>query len=263
MTDEPYTSLNGLLRRWAAEQMRDDAAAQRLRARVVDAIGAEAFLDVTPAPPARRRAGVRGALWFAAGAAAAVLAACIFWLAGPRHEQVVVDEHPADRVPAVVHFLDSQLAEKARLLAGMEELFNGRLAWVAEVGRQVQVALLPDGAPISRDARPLAVRVVVLQRTAGAPEWHTVWGADLLTRDEQFVELGPREARGARLRLWTQRLPDGAIAFDADLALRGDSPVRSSFRGIQHGRIPQRVFSVQTDDAEYRVYQTVALLRNT
>jgi hypothetical protein len=46
----------------------------------------------------------------------------------------------------VVHFPDSQLAEKAHLLSGMEETFNGRLAWVAEHSGQVELGLLPDTA---------------------------------------------------------------------------------------------------------------------
>lgn len=261
MTDEPQNSLDGLLRQWAAEQTPDDAAAERLRARVTAAVGTEAFLDLAPATLARHSAGVWGrVLWFTAGAAAAVVAVCVLWPAKPLHEQVAVEQNPPESVPAIAQFLESQLTEKARLLAGMEELFNGRLAWVAEDGRQVQVGLLPHGERPSRDARPLAVRVVVLERTAGNPAWRPVWGADLLTHDEQLVEVGPEGMHGARLRLWTQRLPDGAFAVDVDLALRGDSPVHSSFSGIQQGRIPQRVFSVQTDDAEYQVYQTVALL---
>ena len=106
----------------------------------------------------------------------------------------------------------------------------------------------------------MAVRVVVLSRKPGDSAWKPLWGADLLTHDEQLVELPSGKTGGADLRLWTHRLPDGAIAVDGDLALSGKSPVRSSFRGIQQPAVPQRVFSLETDEAEYQVYQTVAML---
>jgi len=106
----------------------------------------------------------------------------------------------------------------------------------------------------------MAVRVVVLSRKSGESTWKPLWGADLLTSDQQLIQLLPEQAGGAELRVWTQRLPDGAIAVDADLALGGSSPVRSKSSGIQQGGVPQRVFSLQADDAEYRVYQTVAML---
>jgi hypothetical protein len=141
-------------------------------------------------------------------------------------------------------------------------VFNGRLAWAAEDGDRVQLGLTADAALVSPNRQPLAIRVIVLARTAGTPAWKAVWGADIVTRDEQLVELAPEKAGGANLRVWAHRLPDGMIAVDADLALSGKSPLRSSSSGIQQGGVPQQVFSLQTDDAEYRVYQTVAVLQD-
>ena len=210
--------------------------------------------------PARRR--LRGpAIGFALGAAAALLFAFI-WQAGSREH---LPETPrsglAEAVPESVSFAQSELAEKSRLLAGMQDVFAGRLAWIGETGREVQLGMLPDAASAVRGSRPLAVRVVVLARKNGVSAWKPIWRADVIAQEEQVVDLVAESVRDGKLRLWLHSLPDGAVAVDANLALDGTRPVRSSFSGIQQSGVPQRVFSSQGDDAEYQVYQTVASLQ--
>jgi hypothetical protein len=163
-------------------------------------------------------------------------------------------------VPAGVSFGPTELAEKARLLAGMQDVFAGRLAWVGEAGREVQLGLLPDAVSGARSLAPLAVRVVVLARKSGGAAWEPIWQADVIARDEEVVDLASQGARDGRLQLWMHALPDGAIAVDADLALKGARGMRSSFSGIQRTGVPQRVFSSQNEETEYQVYQTVAAL---
>ena len=207
---------------------------ERLRARVAAAVRESALLDLPPVLPGRRAAGVWGRVaWFAMGAAAAVLAVCVFQPGDQGGRPMAVRQEPAESLPPLAEFPAAELAEKSRLLAGMEELFGGRLAWLAEnggEGKQVQLGLLPEGA-LLRGAKPMAVRVVVFTRKTGSPDWKPVWQADLVAHDEQLVELPQDNVAGATLRLWTQRLPDGLIAVDSELALGGRLPVRSSFSG--------------------------------
>ena len=167
----------------------------------------------------------------------------------------------ASDLPQSVFIGQSELAEKAKLLAGMQELFAGRLAWVGEAGREVQVGLLPDAVSGGRESRPLTVRVVVLARTNGDSAWRPIWQADVIAQNDELVDLPAESTRDGSLQLWMHALPDGAIAVDANLALKGAACVRSAFSGIQQTGVPQRVFDSQTDGAEYEVYQTVAPLQ--
>jgi len=262
MTDINQDSLSDLLRQWAERHTPAEADVERLRHRVAQAVRSDALLDLPPPPvsPARRRAW-GSALWFALGAAAAVVFMVVLRTRDGEHSQEALRGGLADDVPASVCFAQPELAEKARLLAGMQDVFAGRLAWIGEAGREVQLALLPDAASVARGSAPLAVRVVVLARKSGVSGWKPIWRADVIAQDEEVVDLAAESARDGTLRLWMHALPDGAIAVDANLALRGALGVRSSFSGIQRTGVPQRVFSSQTEDVEYQVYQTVAPLQ--
>jgi hypothetical protein len=263
MTDVNQDSLSDLLRQWAERHTPAEADVERLRHRVAQAVRSDALLDL-PSPPVIlfRCRGWGRALWFALGAAAATLVfMVVLRIADKEHSQEALRGGLADDVPASVGFAQPELAEKARLLAGMQDVFAGRLAWIGEAGREVQLGLLPDAASVARGSAPLAVRVVVLARKSGVSGWKPIWRADVIAQDEEVVDLAAESARDGTLRLWMHALPDGAIAVDANLALRGALGVRSSFSGIQRTGVPQRVFSSQTEDVEYQVYQTVAPLQ--
>jgi hypothetical protein len=264
MSKRPADPLNELLRQWAERRVAEGAEAERLRGRVAASVEEAAFLDLPPVLAGRRAAGLWGRLaWFAMGAAAAIVAVCVFQTRNQEGRPMAGRQEPVENLSALVQFPSSQLAEKGKLLAGVEELFGGRLAWLAEdggKGQTVQLGLLPEGE-VLRGAKPVVVRVVVLARQGGSLDWKPVWRADLVTHEEQLVEVPQDTPGGARLRMWTQPLPDGLIAVDSELAFDGQLPVRSRFSGIQRGGVPQRVFSAQTGDVEYEVYQTVAPLR--
>ncbi len=284
MKEQHPDPLDHLLRQWAERHASAEADAERLHGRIAAAVGDNAFVDLPPATPVHRH--VWGwALAFALGAAVAVVVMVALrardgqrlpeslpgGLAGnvPACDvpgsDVPGSDVPASDVPRSAFFAQSELAEKAKVLAAMQDLFAGRLAWVGETGREVQLGLLPDAAAgarpgLDRTRAPLAVRVVVLARPSGGA-WKPIWQADVIARDEEVVDLAAQDARDGSLRLWMHALPDGAIAVDADLALKGAPCVRSAFSGIQQTGVPQRVFGSQTGDAEYQVYQTVAPLQ--
>ena len=255
MKNQRRDALHDLLRQWAQRHTPAEADADRLRRRVTQALRDEAFLDLPPPAARSRRRAWGWALGFALGTAAAV-AVMVALRAG---------DGPRSDVPQSAFFAQSELAEKAKLLAAMQDLFAGRLAWVGEAGREVQLGLLPDAVPgprpgLDRTRAPLAIRVVVLTRPGSGAAWKPIWQADVIAQDEEVVDLAAQSVRDGTLRLWMHTLPDGAIAVDANLALKGAACVRSSFSGIQRTGVPQRVFDLQTDGAEYQAYQTVAPL---
>jgi hypothetical protein len=255
----PSDPLGDLLRHWAERHSREGSQTAALRERVTAALRDTTFLDLPAVPAARDKPGPWSRLWwFAAGAAAAML---LVWGLPWTHRTpatTVAREERAE-TPPLVRLPQTQLIAKTRLLAAAEELFDGRLAWMAEDGRDVQLGLT-DVATSSPNADPILVRMVVLVRKPGGKDWNPVWETDLVTRDEQLVELVPRESQRSRLRLWAYTLPDGRIAVDSDLALAGALPIHSASSGVQQGGVPREVFSLRNDDAEYRVYQTVAVL---
>jgi len=251
--------LGVLLRQWADRNAPPEADAERLRRQVAQSVGAEAFLDLPP-PAASRRRTWGWAFGFALGAAVAVLAV-VALRTGERHDSPQAPGGSlADDVPAGVCFVQSELVEKVALLSAMQDVFAGRLAWIGEAGREVQLGLLPDAVSAPRSSAPLVVRVVVLARKSNTSGWRPVWQADVIAQDEEVVDLAAEGVHDGNLRLWMRTLPDGAIAVDADLAWKGAARLRSSFSGIQRTGVPQRVFSSESDEGEYQVYQTVARL---
>ena len=254
--------LDELLRQWAGRQAPTAAEVDRLHRRVAQAVPGDVRLDLPPlrVMPARSRVWGWG-LSFVLGVAVAIVVMVVLRGGGGPPSPVATLGGLAAEVPAGVFFAPSELAEKARLLAGMQDLFAGRLAWVGEAGREVQLGLLPDAVPGARGPAPLVVRVVVLVRKSGARNWEPIWQADVIAQDEEVVDLTADGARNGSLQVWMHTLPDGAIAVDANLALKDAACVRSLFSGIQRTGVPQRIFCSQTADAEYQVYQTVAPLQ--
>jgi hypothetical protein len=165
--------LNNLLRQWAERQTPDAAETGRIRDRISKAVQETSFLHVPP--PERPWQALRGrGLWFALGAAAAVVAMFVLRIGEGQHSQEALRGGLADDVPASVRFDPAELAKKAGLLSGMQDVFAGRLAWIGEAGRQVQVGLLPEATPGARGSMPLVVRVVVLARNNGDSAWKAV-----------------------------------------------------------------------------------------
>jgi hypothetical protein len=260
MTDTPKDPLDSLLRQWHGQNMPAEPELERLRDRIVKSVGEAGFLDVPSEPPPRALRALRAMLWFSMGAAAAIAMMLCFRPGNQPQQPETAHQDQPEALPSAVQLSESVLAEKARLLAGMEETFNGQLAWVAEHGGHVEVGLAPETTTHSGDAKPLAVRVVVLARKTGEAAWKPIWQADAIAHNDEIVDLAAKGLRGGNLRLWMHPLPDGAIAVDSDLAVSGTVPVRSTFSGVQQGGVPQRVFALQNEDWEYQVYQTAALL---
>lgn len=236
------------LREWRRRRDVAADAAGRVR-RIAAAVRAADVAAIRPAiaPPVRwvERTG-----WFAGGLAAAAMVACVAWRNGASDETA--------NWPPSVRFAAADIAARTEVLAGMEQTFAGRLAWVAEHDQTVTVGLA-DG---SAAATSVAVRIVVLTRRGPAARWEPAWQTDVIVRDEQVVDVAAGAHGDGRLKLWAHCLPDGAIAVDGELTLAMHAvPLRASYGGVQKAGLPRRVTGDGAADVEWQVIQTVVPLR--
>jgi len=203
----------------------------------------------------------RWAAGFAVGSAMMLLVSLgVFWFALQDHGSVPENDLPPD----YAWLRDEQIQNKEVLLAEMENMFDSRLAWLAETGDRVEFGLDRSSAgdveqPAS-DATRLAVRVVVERRPQGSADWQLAWALDVVSRSEDVVRVAPRGADGNELRLWTYQLPDGLIAIDSELQLAGRDRFHATTSGIQEDRQPVQVLTTRDKGTEYRIFQTVAVL---
>jgi hypothetical protein len=259
MTEQHNDQLAHLLRQWADRQAPSKEEIDWLQARVMAAIDDETCRDGITVPPPHRLAMWGRVMWFSLGVAATILVVAFLWHRGHVGLPNPVQSAEED-TSTLAWFSAPQLEEKAVLLSEMERLFTDRLAWVAEDGREVRVALAGDAEKTSQGV-PIAVRVVAVARRIGSDQWKPVWNVDVVTRGEQLVDLVPPGRQGEKFQAWALPLPDGMVAVDANLTLNGGVATEASFSGIQKAGAPNRIFTLKKGDVEFEVYQTVALLK--
>ena len=250
--------LDKLLKQWAAAHATSKEHGRKLADRIVDELTANGFPVLDPAvdsgvPRPRRRKRAYAALGIAA---ALLIAATIAFLSrGPSVPNEVVDT-----ASPVASIGPSELQARARLFHEMETLFADDLRWVADSDNEVRLSVRPvSGGPIAR-ATPLLIRVLVVQRNSGEASWHELMKADVLTRSQELVEAVPDPKLDNRLLLWAYTLPDGKVAVDSNIRLT--TPIRAYVdvtNVLTPGR-PANVFSLKTEDAEYRIFQVVTPL---
>lgn len=242
------TDIDARLREWRCRRDATADAAGRVSriAAAVRAADVAASHPVVAGPDRwRERTG-----WFAAGLAAAAMVACVAWRNGASDD--------AASWPPSVRFAAADIAARAEVLAGMEQTFSGRLAWVAEHDQTVAVGLADDAVA----AAPVAVRIVVLTRRGAAARWEPAWQTDVVVRDEQVLDVAAGAHGDGRLKLWAHCLPDGAIAVDGELTLAPHAmPLRAAYGGVQKAGRPCRVTGDRAADVEWQVIQTVVPLR--
>jgi len=263
MTHDPSDDrLDSLLSQWV-DQSDDANQLDNLRDRIVSSLTeTQRVVRVSATPDG---AGARLTRWqgmsgvVAASAAMLLLAIAFFRVTELKQDDI----GSTSRLPPEYAWLrDDQLRDKAALLLALEDMFNGQLIWAAESPEGLELGLnhsASDPAVRSHDGVRVVVRVVVERRQIGTEKWQLTWARDVLSRDEEFVTTTPDED-GSVLRLWTYRLPDGQIAVDSEIELRGSNPLHAQSSGLQQDRTPVRIADVRDHETEYRVFQTVAVL---
>lgn len=249
--------LDKLLEQWAAQHATDEGHARVLAERIVDELSRDGSpnLNVTAARPGRTvppRKYLYPAL--AASVALMIFAGALFVRYGGRPPTVLPGDDTAARAAIVP---PSDIEAGGRLFREMGDLFSDELRWVAESDSKVRLGIHQVSGGRIAGAAPLLIRVLVLQRGRGETSWRTLLATDVLTRSQELVEVAADPTADNRLALWTHVLPDGKVAVDSNIRLT--SPIRACVNAtniLSPGK-PARLFSLQTEDAEYHIFQVV------
>ena len=264
MNEKKKPDLDSLLQQWAADRNPEEEELAELLARISAALEQNAHGELEDLPvPARRHTGWRLAAWVSLAVAATLLIAVIALRVSRterRDAPIVHKERPEDAPPPFAQLTRDQLIRTAAVSAEMERLFEGRLAWFAEIGDRVDFGPNLAKEHALDDGTTMVVRLLVMRREQGRKDWKRVWEVDVVTRSEQLVQLAPGDAGGPGVVLWTFPLPDGKIHVDSSLTVSGEENLISSTTSVQEAGVPNTVFSAQTDRGQYQVLQTVAPL---
>jgi hypothetical protein len=201
------------------------------------------------------------AAWGSAAAAVALLAVGLVWLLRGHGTQMAERRAPSagdmrPDGPAPAWIAPTPVDGKRELLAELQRVFEGRVAWVAETADQIRLGLNGDNA----GGAALAIRLVLVERL-GAAAPRPVWAVDLISGEERLVTLPANAAEGAEVAVWTYALPDGLVAVDGDIRWPKRSGLpRTAYTGILRPGVPQVVFHWRSDGVEYEVYQSVSVL---
>ena len=250
--------LDALLRAWAQNREAATPELDRLATKVASDVANEPYLEFPAEPPWPSRRWLAPALAGFCGAIAVSLLLCV-WLLRPAppasDELVITPSIPTNSVPSLALWTPAELAEKQLLLSAVNAEFGGGLAWLAEHGKEVSLHVARS-EHLASDS-PLAIRIVMFRRGHGDSQWTQVWGTDVVTHSEQWIDALPGATTAS---VWAYALPDGLISIDSDLNLEVPLRVHVQFSGLLKSGIPRQIFTLETADEEYRIYQTVAAL---
>ncbi len=251
--------LDDLLRRWADSRVPDAQHLDALRQKAAKLASAPdcGVCQRQPLGP------LRMAAWGFVTAAVALLAVGFAWLVGRDGTQLAElpapsagDVRPDGPAPAPAWLAPPRVDAQRELLAELQRVFEGRIAWVAETASQIRLGLNGNDA----GGAALAIRLVLVQRLGDAAP-RPVWAVDLISGEERLVDLPADVAEGAEVAVWTYALPDGLLAVDGDIRWpqRPELP-RARYTDLLRPGVPQVVFQWRSDGVEYEVYQSVSVL---
>jgi len=250
------SKLDSLLHDWAVRHAGDPARRETLVERVRQQLARQPMPAGDDLAPARRKGlpgrGIHAVCTLAAGLLVAVglFIAPRFWRSS------VVPDSTAE----IALLSASEIRSSSELFRRMEEVFPDNLRWIAETNGEVSLGLgrIPRAGPSG--AAPLLVRTVVLERKRGESSWNRVFAADVLSRNEELVEVSPGQKPAGRLLLWAYRLPDGNVAVDAKLRLTESPGTSVDLTSVLAPGRATQVLTTRTAEGEFRVLQAASPL---
>ena len=292
----PSDPLDNMLQQWADERAASSEYLDNLQDRIVSAIHANSSaVERTVAEPTafaksptkqlayqRRPVSLRRASLVGRLIGATLLALIAFlWSAqlidiGVGRLQIADAMQP--EFPDYAQLDDGQLDDRMIVLSEMRDVFGNQLNWLAETDSRIEVGLSGDHrltteAMLSRnDIVEIAVRVVVEERTSSESEWRRTWSADVISQNEEVVELEAKHDDRAAMTMWAYVLPDGMVAIDSELSFSSDhaggettlpgkgETFHAAFSNVQKDRQPSEELLTGEGGVEYRVLHTVAVL---
>ena len=185
-----------------------------------------------------------------------------------------VTEVTQSSIPDYAQLTDEQISQRKVVLSELKELFGDQLNWLAETESDLEVGLsekaVTNNTPATQNGPlEIAVRVVVEERSSSDHSWQRAWTADVISQNEEVVELAEKDDGRTTMRMWAYVLPDGMVAIDSELSLPGSDAatatsqngnLRAAFSNVQKDRQPTEELLTGSDGVEYRVFQTVAVL---
>ncbi len=174
--------------------------------------------------------------------------------------------YDSDLPPEYAWLQKEQIHNKAILFEEMENLFDHKLAWVAETGQKLEFGLDPsvqhdaDQGDQIQSRECLAVRIIIEQRQPGNGAWKLVWAMDVTAQDEGLVRVAEPHTGKNSLLLWAYRLPDGAISVESEIELAGGNQMHVQAAGLHQNAVPVKVLTALQNGTEYRIFQAVAVL---
>lgn len=186
-------------------------------------------------------------------AALVVILASFVWMRPPS-----VLERADDNGVALewARFTDVQLDARQVVLDELDILFNGGLRWIRIRESDFDFALAPQDARALR----VALRTVVVSRSAPDAEWIPVSRTDIMLAPDEYVSITPHASEQGHMGLWVHRLPDGQFMVDMDLALNGRNGLESRTSEILSVGQPRQIDHACAAGREYRVYQSIESL---
>lgn len=261
MTDPRDDKLDRLLQTWARDRSVDGEELRTLQEQVSQRVAADAGpRDAVPLAVGMPQGWRRGLAVGMATAATVLVAVGIglnqFGEAPPNAKNEAPQETalgPADAS------WSKHILQQSELLARCQELFDGRLAWLAESGSDSVVELKSEDLDVP-EPQFIAIRIRVASRKAGTQQWNDLQTIDVLTRQEEWVEVSMPAAGASRLALWAYPAENKVVSVDlryASASIRGEPVVASSL--LQAAR-PTTVHSFVKEGVEYQIYQTAAVV---
>lgn len=243
-----HPTLEDLLRPWLARREPSARAAMEARARFRRRLESERFLDLPPTAPLPRR---RTRIFAVAGAVAGLALAA----AAPVLHRVAVGERlrPAPLTAA-------ELRQRGVVYGAVADLFGAQLDRLDLAPGGLSIVLVQEerlsDAPPDRDARPLIVRFVAVERPEHGA-WRTAWTREIIAHEQQVIPLKVEHGGTSEIILWTCPVGDGKIYVDFKLDLAGASPFSSGAVAIVQPGRPHELLMFRASGGECRIYQTI------
>lgn len=292
LTSDP---LDNMLQHWADERAASSRHLDNLQDRIVGAIVDDISsidqhivttrIPVTNSavsqlePPCNRRPISQRRVSLVSGLVSVTLLALVafIWSAqladfGHDNHQLANDERT--KIPDYATLNEGQLSEQMIVFSEMKGVFGNQFNWLAETDSRIEVGLRDEPSTNDQSLTPgdileIAVRVVVEERSSSRDQWRRTWSADVISQNEEVVELAAKDDDRSTMTMWAYVLPDGMVAIDSELSFSENgeadattktAPFRAAFSNVQKDRQPSEELLTGANGVEYRIFQTVAVL---
>ncbi len=252
-------NLDNLLKQWASRRTPDEVQLRQLSERILDEINSD-----RPAPtdrPASTKQYVDRSPWRVSAALrrGTVIAVAASLLIGGFAVLSYMTSKPTQQVTAleIASISGAELHEHATLFHEVERMFADDLRWVASTNTGMQMGIQPVSVGLHANASPMLIRTVVLQRRNTQSPWREILKTDVLTRNEEMVELAQKQDSPNRLMLWAYTLPDAKVVVESKIVVDGHMAIDTSISKVLTPGKPVQVFRLKTKDGECRVFQAV------